>query len=56
MNLVGKFREGGTVRGEGLFGSYFTDKPFLIDCELLLLGKKKIVITLITRGWAKIIP
>lgn len=55
MNLVGKFREGGTVRGEGLFGSYFTDKPFPIDCDLLLLGKK-IVITLITRGWGKIIP
>lgn len=52
---MGKFREGGRVRGGGLFGGSFTDESFLIDCELIQLGKK-IVITLITRGCAKIIP
>lgn len=40
MNLVGRFREGGRVRGGGLFGGSFTDESFLIDCELFQLEKE----------------
>lgn len=43
------------VRGGALFWGYFTDKAFLIYYEFVLL-EKKMVIKLIAKGYAEIIP